>query len=67
MDPYAVNMKSGTSVVICISLLLASMVVYLYDFHYEFPSYRCGPHLYRKLCSVPKVAPWSSILMLKTS
>ena len=67
MDPYAVNMKSGTSLAIRISLLLASMVVHLYDLHYEFPSHRCGPYLYRQLWSVPKVAPWSSLLMLWSS
>jgi len=64
MDPYALNMMSGTSVAIRISLLHASMVVHLYDLYHEFPSHIYGTYLYRQLWSVLKVAPWSLLLTL---
>ena len=36
MDFYLVDMMLGASVLTCVSLLRASMVVYLHDLYYEF-------------------------------
>ena len=46
-DPYAVNILLCVSVINCVSLLQASMVVHLHDLYYRFHSHSRGPYLYK--------------------
>jgi len=51
MDPFAVNMMSGTSVETHTFLLHGSMVAYMQDPSYKF-------HTRRLLWSLPAIVPW---------